>query len=232
MRMIQAPRILIVEDEPAIADTLTYALQTEGYQAHWVTCGKAALEIVDNDPPALVLLDVGLPDMSGFDVCREIRKHSQLPIIFITARSDDVDCVVGLELGGDDYVVKPFSPRVVAARVRARLRNLDTESVAPEAPAGVARGFQVDAAAYDVRLNGQTLALSRYEFRILELLIANPRRVYSRAQLMDLLWEEPERSYERTVDTHLKTSRQKIKAVVASVEPVRTHRGIGYSFEP
>ena len=224
---MEQPRILIVEDEPAIADTLTYALQTEGFETQWVTHGQEALDIVHGSPPALMLLDVGLPDMSGFDVCREIRKESNLPIIFITARSEDVDCVVGLELGGDDYVVKPFSPRVVAARVRARLRGASLAECDPRPT----HGFKVDADGYDIRLGGQALELSRYEFRILQLLIENPRRVYSRGQLMDLLWDEPERSYDRTVDTHIKTIRQKIKAVDPAVDAVRTHRGIGYSFE-
>ena len=226
---MEQPRILIVEDEPTIADTLTYALQTEGFQTQWVTHGQEALNIVSEVPPALILLDVGLPDMSGFDVCREIRKESNLPIIFITARSEDVDCVVGLELGGDDYVVKPFSPRVLTARVRARLRVAS----APETEQRPhTHGFQVDADGYDVRLADQALGLSRYEFRILQLLVENPKRVYSRNQLMDLLWDEPDRSYDRTVDTHIKTIRQKIKAIDATVDAVRTHRGIGYSFEP
>ena len=185
--------------------------------------------MVRESPPALVLLDVGLPDMNGFDVCREIRKESNLPIIFITARSEDVDCVVGLELGGDDYVVKPFSPRVVTARVRARLRTASlTEPDAPTAK----HAFQIDTGGYDVRLAGRSLGLSRYEFRILQLLVENPKRVYTRSQLMDLLWEEPERSYDRTVDTHIKTIRQKIKVIDSTADAVRTHRGIGYSFEP
>lgn len=224
-----SPTILIVEDEPTIADTLTYALETEGFATRWVSHGREALEIVAQEPPALILLDVGLPDISGFDVCRDIRKTSSVPIIFITARSEDVDCVVGLEIGGDDYVVKPFSPRVVTARVRARLRALTPGD--PEVPPA-AHDFRVDAHAYDVHLSGRPLGLARYEFRILQLLIEHPRRVYSRAQLMDLLWEEPERSYDRTVDTHIKTVRRKIKALAPDLEVIRTHRGIGYSFEP
>ena len=226
---MQQPRILIVEDEPAIADTLTYALQSEGFQTQWVTQGLEALEVVRQSPPALVLLDVGLPDMSGFDVCREIRKDSGVPIIFITARAEDIDCVVGLELGGDDYVIKPFSPRVLTARVRARLRISSTRDPDPQPSASL---FEVDAHGYDIRLAGRPLGLSRYEFLILQLLVEHPKRVYSRAQLMDRVWDRPEGSYDRTVDTHIKTIRQKIKALDPDMDVVRTHRGIGYSFEP
>jgi two-component system catabolic regulation response regulator CreB len=223
--MADRETILIVEDERMIADTITYALETEGYRTHWVDRGGDALERIRIEPPDLLILDVGLPDMNGFDLCREIRQSSNLPIIFLTARDGEIDTVVGLEIGGDDYMTKPFSPRVLTARVRARLR-----AGAPNPPQ--IHGFEVDANGYDVRLNGRALHLSRYEYRLLELLIRHPRRVYTRGQIIDLAWEEPDNSYDRTVDTHVKTIRQKIRAIAPDADPLKTHRGIGYSFEP
>ncbi len=125
-------KILIVEDEPAIADTLVYALKTEGLETQWVSTGNAALESLQDDAHQLVLLDIGLPDMSGFDVCRRIRQHSDIPIIFLTSRTDDIDQVLGLELGADDYVTKPFSPRVLTARIRSRLRPQQAPQQSPD----------------------------------------------------------------------------------------------------
>lgn len=218
-------KILIVEDEPAIADTIVYALSTEGMQPQWVATGSEALKLQRDNPADLIVLDIGLPDMSGFDVCREIRKTSPVPIIFLTARTDEIDQVLGLELGADDYVTKPFSPRVLTARIRTRLRH-GTASAVREA------GFSIDSEGLRICLDGQDLALSRYEYRILATLLAHPGRVYSRNQLMEIAWEEPERSFDRTVDTHIKTIRQKIRRVAANTDPIMTHRGLGYSYSP
>jgi two-component system catabolic regulation response regulator CreB len=218
------PLILVVEDEPAIADTVLYALGTEGFDTEWVTRGTDAVRLVAERSPALVVLDIGLPDISGFDVCRAIRRTSQVPVVFLTARTGEVDTVLGLELGGDDYIEKPFSPRVLTARIRARLRR----PAADDQPSG----FELDHACFTVRLHGRELGLTRYEFGILKLLIGHPRRVYSREQLIELVWSEPGRSFDRTVDTHIKTIRQKIRAIAPNLDPIRTHRGIGYSFEP
>src|SRR5699024_9442106 len=120
---MNAPSILIVEDEPAIADNIVYALRTEGFTPQWVRTGREALEQIHSDPPELMILDIGLPDMNGFDVCRQVRAKAALPVIFLTARDSEIDKVVGLEIGGDDYMVKPFSPRELTARIRARLRR-------------------------------------------------------------------------------------------------------------
>jgi two-component system catabolic regulation response regulator CreB len=218
-------KILIVEDEPAIADTLVYALKTEGLKTEWVSTGHAALESLHDGSHHLVLLDIGLPDMSGFDVCRNIRQRSDIPIIFLTSRTDDIDQILGLELGADDYVTKPFSPRVLTARIRSRLR-------AQQAPQASTEGFAVDIEGLRVMLNGTDLHLSRYEFRILQTLLKHPGRVYSRTQLMDIAWEEPERSFDRTVDTHIKTIRQKIKQLQTDMNVIKTHRGLGYSYQP
>ncbi len=216
--------VLIVEDEPSIADTVQYALQTEQINTTWVGTGQEALAALQQTPVDLVLLDIGLPDLSGFDVCRRIRQTSSVPVIFLTSRHEEIDQVLGLELGADDYVTKPFSPRVLTARIRARLRQL-SGSIASSC------GFQHDAEGCRISLNGTLLELSRYEYRLLLLLMSHTGRIYSRDQLMEQVWEEPERSFDRTVDTHIKTLRQKIRAVDTDCDPIRTHRGLGYSFE-
>ncbi len=216
--------VLIVEDEPSIADTVQYALQTEHLQTTWVMTGQAALERLQQEPIDLILLDIGLPDMSGFDVCRRIRQTSSVPVIFLTSRHEEIDQVLGLELGADDYVTKPFSPRVLTARIRARMRQPHTLKVENG-------GFAHNAEGCRITLNGTLLELSRYEYRLLLLLMSHPGRIYSREQLMEQVWVEPERSFDRTVDTHIKTLRQKIRAIDAECDPIRTHRGLGYSFE-
>ncbi|MBR9829532.1 MAG: two-component system response regulator CreB [Oceanospirillales bacterium] len=216
--------VLIVEDEPSIADTVQYALQTEHIDTHWATTGQAALAILEQASIDLVLLDIGLPDMNGFDICRRIRQTSSVPIIFLTSRHEEIDQVLGLELGADDYITKPFSPRVLTARIRARLRQPHSQTV-------TANGFDHDAEGCRITLNNSLLDLSRYEYRLLLLLMTHPGRIYSRDQLMEQVWEEPERSFDRTVDTHIKTLRQKIRTVDTDCDPIRTHRGLGYSFE-
>lgn len=220
-------KILIVEDEPAIADTLIYALKTEGLETEWVTTGHNALSIVDNLDIDLVLLDIGLPDMSGFDVCKQMRQSSDLPIIFLTSRTEEIDQVLGLELGADDYVTKPFSPRVLTARIRTRLRQKKTLQKIEDSA-----GFLINSEGANITLNNENLDLSRYEYRILKLLLEHPGRIYSRSQLMEHAWEEPERSFDRTVDTHIKTIRKKIKNLMPDKDYIRTHRGLGYSYQP
>ncbi|MGF0337889.1 two-component system response regulator CreB [Ectopseudomonas toyotomiensis] len=223
------PQILIVEDEAAIADTLVYALQAEGFVTHWSSLGGEALTLLENGTFDLAILDVGLPDISGFELCKRLRRFSEVPVIFLTARSEEIDRVVGLEIGADDYVVKPFSPREVAARVKAILKR-----VAPrEAPAASAPStFQIDDAAFRIHYHGQALSLTRHEFRLLRTLLGQPRRVYSREQLLDALGVASEAGYERNIDSHIKSVRAKLRAIAPSEEPIQTHRGLGYSFEP
>nr|WP_288256041.1 two-component system response regulator CreB [uncultured Pseudomonas sp.] len=222
-------QILIVEDEAAIADTLVYALQAEGFVTHWSSLGGEALTLLENSAFDLAILDVGLPDISGFEVCKRLRRFSEVPVIFLTARSEEIDRVVGLEIGADDYVVKPFSPREVAARVKAILKR-----VAPrETPAAsVPSTFQIDDAAFRIHYHGQALSLTRHEFRLLRTLLGQPRRVYSREQLLDALGVASEAGYERNIDSHIKSVRAKLRAIAPSEEPIQTHRGLGYSFEP
>ena len=222
--------ILIVEDETAIADTIAYALRSEGYAAEHVLLGGEALQRVRRGGVDLVLLDVGLPDRSGFDVCRELRGFSAVPVVFLTARNDEFDRVLGLELGADDYVAKPFSPRELVARVRARLRRHPADTSVAE-PVRRCGDFELDAEARRIRYHGQALDLTRYEYALLAELLRRPGAILSRAQLLDRAWEDALESGERTVDTHVKTLRAKLRAVHAGSDPIHTHRGVGYSLE-
>ena len=219
------PRILVVEDEPSIRDAIQYALESDGGEVTCTGTGGDALARVDSAAFDLVVLDVGLPDVNGFDVCRRLRERHTVPVLFLTARSGEIDRVVGLEIGGDDYVTKPFSPRELAARVRAILRRTRG------APVANGSAFEIDTERLVIRYHATALELSRYEYRLLAALIARPGRVFSRAQLMDAAWEEPEASMERTVDTHIKSLRAKLHAVRPAEDPIRTHRGFGYSLE-
>jgi two-component system, OmpR family, catabolic regulation response regulator CreB len=220
--------ILVVEDEPAIADTITYALRTEGFDVEWCSTGEESLRALSKGPVDLLVLDVGLPDCSGFDLCKEIRKRSAVPVIFLTARTSEVDRVVGLEIGGDDYVAKPFSPRELAARVRAVLRRTPSRQDESKT-ARVQSPFLVDRDRMKIWYFGKPLELSRYEFRILNVLLQRPGWVYSRDKLMEMVWEAPEASMDRTVDTHVKTVRAKLRAIKPDADPIQTHRGVGYS---
>jgi len=221
-------KILVVEDEPAIAENIQYALSTEGFEVFWCATAGEALAIHEKQAPDLVVLDVGLPDRSGFELCKELRRTSDVPVIFLTARDSEVDKVVGLEIGGDDYMVKPFSPRELAARVKAVLRRGPACADAGAVPSAPAL-FQVDRNRMLITYGGKPLSLSRYEFRILDVLVARPGWVFSREQLMAMAWEEPEASMDRTVDTHIKTIRVKLKEITPDADPIRTHRGLGYS---
>jgi len=223
-------RILVVEDEPAIADNITYALKTEGFEVAWCSTGEQALRILGEEHIDLMVLDVGLPDRNGFEVCKEVRRTSAVPIIFLTARADEVDRVVGLEIGGDDYVPKPFSPRELAARVKAVLRRLPAGDSASR-PERASSPFTVDKQRMKIWYFGQELDLSRYEFRILEVLLERPGWVFSREKLMDRAWDSPEASMDRTVDTHVKTLRGKLHKIRPDIDPIQTHRGLGYSLK-
>jgi two-component system catabolic regulation response regulator CreB len=224
------PTILVVEDEPAIADTLQYALESEGFQCHRLEAGAGVVELLDRQPVALVVLDIGLPDLSGIEVCRRIRQRHEVPIIFLTARADEVDRVVGLELGADDYVTKPFSPRELAARVKAVLRRARPGNGShPSPPLGAT--FALDEERRQITYFGKPLELSRYEYKLLAVLLKRPGRVYSRDQLLELVWDAPEASLDRTVDAHVKNLRAKLRDIRPDVDPIATHRGTGYSLK-
>lgn len=219
--------ILVVEDEPAIADTIVYALRGEGFEVVCCSTAGEALRVIEARDVHLIVLDVGLPDQNGFELCKQIRKTSAVPIVFLTARTSEVDRVVGLEIGADDYVPKPFSPRELAARVKAVLRRCSAVDV--PAAAGGASPFVVDKERMKIVYFGTALELSRYEYKILEVLLGRPGWVYPRQKLMDLVWEEPSASYDRTIDTHIKTIRAKLHRIRPDLDPIQTHRGVGYA---
>lgn len=223
-------KILIVEDEPAIADNINYALSTDGFTVVWCTTAKEAMTILEKDDVSLIVLDVGLPDRNGMELCKDIRRTSAVPIIFLTARTGEIDRVVGLEIGADDYVVKPFSPRELTARVKAVLRRAP-QGAAPAGAKVANSPFMIDRKRLKISYFGKPLDLSRYEYKILEILVGRPGWVFSRDQLMDLVWQEPETSMDRTVDTHIKTLRSKMKEVKPRIDPIETHRGLGYSLK-
>ncbi|MFN7277446.1 MAG: two-component system response regulator CreB [Betaproteobacteria bacterium] len=227
--------VLIVEDEPAIAEALAVALYREGYRCLRAGLGREARVLFRDDQPALVLLDVGLPDGSGFDLCREWLAAAKVPTVFLTARGEEFDRVLGLELGADDYIVKPFSLREVVARVRAILRRASrarerasSDEQTPEGPAL----FRIDETRVRIEYCGARLELTRYEFGLLRALLAHPQRVFSRAELMDRVWADALDTGERTVDAHVKMLRAKLRAITLEHEPIVTHRGLGYSIDP
>jgi len=224
------PRILVVEDEPSILDNIVYSLETEGFDPFGcTTCGEARTAL-QHGPWALVVLDVELPDTTGFELCKEIRHESQLPIIFLTARASEVDKVVGLEIGGDDYMVKPFSPRELSARVKAVLRRFQPAPIRSENASPLTVGaFSIDEERAQIAFSGKRLMLSGTEFRLLRAFCQKPGRVFSRAQLMEFAWEDPGAALERTVDAHVKSLRAKLREIRPEIDPIETHRGFGYS---
>ena len=230
-------RILIVEDEPAIADNISYALSTDGYEPVWRTTGEAALKEASAGNIGLIILDVGLPDINGFELYRKLAQITSAPVIFLTARAAEVDRIVGLELGADDYVSKPFSPRELTARVRTILRRVAKSQIqagelsATKIVLPARFPFKVDDERKSITYFDSSLDLSRYEYRLLKLFVARPGRVFTRDELLYQVWDEPAASYDRTVDAHIKMIRAKLKAVRPGMEAIVTHRGTGYSLK-
>ena len=225
--------ILIVEDESAIADSISYALRTEGFVPRHVTLGEQALAALRSPvtPYEMIVLDVGLPDMNGFDLCRLLRRFSDVPVIFLTARSDEIDRVVGLEIGADDYITKPFSPRELVARIRVILRRARTAPAPPAVPSAPTPAARFELRELEARILfcGRPLDLTRYEYLLLKSLLEHPGHVLSRAQLMDRIWTDAPDTLDRTVDAHIKSLRAKLRMVDVGENPIRTHRGMGYS---
>jgi two-component system catabolic regulation response regulator CreB len=234
---VQAARmtkVLLVEDEPAIADTLVYAMETERFEVTHVLTGHDALAKIAAHRYDFMILDVGLPDMTGFEVCRKLRESSSVPVLFLTARDGEIDRILGLEIGGDDYVTKPFSPREIAARVRAILRRT-TPSETP--PTQEARTFQPsgskmlehDPAAMRIHCHGACLDLTAHEYKLLLVLLENKGRVLTRDQLLEKAWYDPGAVTDRTVDAHVKTLRAKLRLARKGAEDmIQTRRGLGY----
>jgi two-component system catabolic regulation response regulator CreB len=217
-------RILIIEDEPAISDNIQFVLESEGLETTRVATGLAAWPILDEDAVDLIVLDIGLPDINGIDLLKEIRRTRTTPIILLTARTSEIDRVLGLEVGADDYVAKPFSPRELAARVKAVLRRYQPASAkVPMEPFGVNNSKRA------ITFFGTPLELSKYEYEILRRFIERKGHVFSREQLMNLVWDQPETSLDRTVDAHIKNIRAKLRVVRPDLDPIVTHRGSGYS---
>jgi two-component system catabolic regulation response regulator CreB len=220
-------RVLLVEDEGAIAQTIEFALREDGFESAHALTGRDALRLAATTTFDLAILDVGLPDIGGFALCRELRRGRDLPVIFLTARDAEADRVLGLELGADDYVSKPFSPRELVARVRAVLRR--SQGATSVATAGGA--FAHDPEGHRVHFRGQLLDLTRYEYGLLAALLQRPGAILSRAQLMDRVWGADSDSTDRTVDTHIKTLRAKLHAIDPHADPIRTQRGLGYCLQ-
>jgi two-component system catabolic regulation response regulator CreB len=223
------PNILLFEDEKTIAENIQYALGTEGMPCCHVSKAVDGLQKLKTLTFDLVILDIGLPDQNGFDVCRQIRQFSKVPIFFLTARADEVDKILGLELGADDYLTKPFSPRELTARIRAFFRRFGDESK-PSTVKSV-QNFQIIDDRFQIKFKMVDLELRRYEFGILKFLLGQPGRVFSRTQIMEHVWNEPDTSLERTIDTHIKVIRAKLKKIDETDETIQTHRGLGYSIK-
>jgi two-component system response regulator RegX3 len=221
-------RILVVDDEPAIVDSVSYALRRDGYEVESADDGPAALEAARSATFDLVLLDVMLPSLSGTEVCRQLRAESAVPIILLTARGDEVERVVGLELGADDYVTKPFSMAELVSRVRAVLRRRELDRA--ESPARVLRvgGLELDALSHEVRVDGNLVPLTPSEFRLLAILAAEPERAFSRGEILRRLWQTTYVGDERACDSHVVNLRRKIEREPERPERIVTVRGVGY----
>jgi len=216
--------ILIVDDDPHIREVIGFALQNAGFAPSFAADGMEALAHISATPPALVVLDIGLPEMDGLEVCRELRKTSDLPVLFLTARDDEIDRIIGLEIGGDDYVTKPFSPRELVARVKAILkRTAPRAAAAPESNWG---GLALDTARHLCHFAGQAVPLTASEFSLLAALMAKPENVRSRAQLIDALYGHNIHVSARTIDSHIRNIRAKL-AKVGCADGVSTVHGVG-----
>jgi phosphate regulon transcriptional regulator PhoB len=224
-------RIAIVEDEAELASLIDYNLTRNGYQTHVLGGGEGTLKALEHAKPDLILLDVMLPDADGFELCRRIRQSpvlSRTPVLFLTARSDEVDRVLGLEIGGDDYMTKPFSPRELIARVKAHLRREQMDSEPGTLDIGP---FRLDRTARRVFQNDRELTLTSTEFHLLEFFLTHPGRAYSREQLLESVWGEQRYVTPRTVDVHVRRLREQIETQPDIPRYLTTVRGFGYRFE-
>jgi len=230
------PVVLVVEDEPSFVEALTIGLTREGFRVVSVTDGFEAVQRFDDVSPDIVLLDVMLPRMSGIDVCRQLRKRSQVPIIMVTAKGAEIDTVVGLEVGADDYITKPYRMREVVARMRAVLRRAPNDAnvaVAPDlSPGSLAVGQVVlDPDEHRVTIDGEDVALPLKEFELLHLLLANAGRVLPRETLIDRVWGSDYVGDTKTLDVHIKRLRAKVEPNPTSPTRIITYRGLGYKFD-
>jgi DNA-binding response OmpR family regulator len=233
-KSVAGERVLIVEDERAVARGLEYGLTSEGFAVLWADTGQRALELAREQNPHLILLDIRLPDMSGFDVCRQLRAEGRhLPILMLTARDEEVDKVLGLELGADDYVVKPYSLRELISRIRALLRRAYGDLAAARKEERLTFGeVEVDLQRLQVHRRGRLVDLTPTEFRLLRYLVTHPDRPFSRGALIEAVWGyDSSIGSERTVDVHIRHLREKLEDVPSNPCWLVTVRGIGYKFE-
>ena len=221
-------QILIVEDDAAIADMLANYLQSHGFTTAIVMDGLQVVREVQRLPPAVILLDIMLPSMDGIEVCREVRTFSAVPIIMVTARIDEIDRLLGLEVGADDYICKPFSPREVVARIKALLRRVEGRL----GPAAATHGFRVDESAMRIAWQEHWLPLTPLEYRLFKLLLSRPGHVLSRARLLDAVHDDFRDTTDRTIDSHIKNLRRKIDKLRAQGSGIVSVYGVGYRFDP
>lgn len=225
-------RVLVVEDEESFSDALSYMLRKEGFEVSVAATGTDALTEFDRTGADIVLLDLMLPEMSGTEVCRQLRQRSAVPIIMVTARDSEIDKVVGLEIGADDYVTKPYSPRELVARIRAVLRRQSPEVADAGAPTLSAGPVRMDIERHVVTVDGGAVQLPLKEFELLELLLRNAGRVLTRGQLIDRVWGADYVGDTKTLDVHVKRLRSKIEPEPSAPRFIVTVRGLGYKFEP
>ncbi|MET8039820.1 response regulator transcription factor [Micromonospora sp. NPDC005215] len=225
-------RVLVVEDEESFSDALSYMLRKEGFEVSVAATGTDALTEFDRTGADIVLLDLMLPEMSGTEVCRQLRQRSAVPIIMVTARDSEIDKVVGLEIGADDYVTKPYSPRELVARIRAVLRRQSPEVAEAGVPTLAAGPVRMDIERHVVTVEGGAVQLPLKEFELLELLLRNAGRVLTRGQLIDRVWGADYVGDTKTLDVHVKRLRSKIEPEPSAPRFIVTVRGLGYKFEP
>jgi two-component system, OmpR family, response regulator BaeR len=223
------PRILIAEDETDLAQILVDYLKRDGFTAIAIPDGLAAMEALRRAPPDLLLLDLMLPGMDGLSILRELRKTSTLPVILVTARVEEIDRLIGLELGADDYICKPYSPREVVARVKTVLRRTQPPPIATSVAS--ASGIAINADTWQADFGGKRLDLTPKEFQLLQVLSAQPGRVFSRGQLLDAIYDDNLDVSERAVDSHMKNLRRKLAQAQPESEPIRSIYGVGFVFE-
>lgn len=224
------PKLLLVEDETSIVEGLAVTLEAEGFEVAWVKDGSEVMTAWERTRPDLVLLDLMLPGLSGTEVCRQLRSRSDVPIIMLTARDAEVDRVVGLELGADDYVTKPFSTRELVARIKAVLRRAPVMDTAQDAAPSEAAGVRVDRARHEVRVAGQVVELPPKEFELLAFLIEHAGRVLTRGQLIDEIWGSDYVGDTKTLDVHIRRLRTRIETDPREPARIQTVRGVGYRF--
>lgn len=226
-----AAQVLLLEDDPAIARTVAYALEREGLQVTHSLLLHDARSLWSAGGFDLLVLDVGLPDGSGLDLCREVRAAGHTPVLMLSARGEELDRVLGLELGADDYLAKPFSPRELAARARALLRRAAAPPSSPFQPSERSPLFHDDCSGQRILLHNQALPLTRREYRLLSCLLAGAGRIHTRDALLSAAWGDDSESTDRTVDTHIKTLRAKLREVDPATDYIVTHRGMGYCLD-